>query len=204
MAGVAQLVEQLIRNQQVRGSSPRAGSKNVEGNRIVTPMPLFCFLPKNPANFGKFRPACRQNAYKNYPNFNYLSGTLIKRIQRRRNQSAIRLCPISTECFYPKYKIDRIPFQYFPSKSIRVDGRTRRAQPFFFVPNHRPCAPAPPSKEKQPNGLMGYKKHGSFLGLSKHGFAQRGRCVQVKNEFGAEYGMAVEFLPNLTGLALDG
>jgi hypothetical protein len=26
-AGVAQLVEQLIRNQQVRGSSPRAGSK---------------------------------------------------------------------------------------------------------------------------------------------------------------------------------
>src|SRR5262245_24184130 len=27
-AGVAQLVEQLIRNQQVRGSSPRAGSKN--------------------------------------------------------------------------------------------------------------------------------------------------------------------------------
>ena len=28
-AGVAQLVEQLIRNQQVRGSSPRAGSKLV-------------------------------------------------------------------------------------------------------------------------------------------------------------------------------
>ena len=27
-AGVAQLVEQLIRNQQVRGSSPRAGSKS--------------------------------------------------------------------------------------------------------------------------------------------------------------------------------
>ena len=27
LAGVAQLVEQLIRNQQVRGSSPRAGSK---------------------------------------------------------------------------------------------------------------------------------------------------------------------------------
>jgi hypothetical protein len=28
-AGVAQLVEQLIRNQQVRGSSPRAGSKTL-------------------------------------------------------------------------------------------------------------------------------------------------------------------------------
>ncbi len=28
-AGVAQLVEQLIRNQQVRGSSPRAGSNEI-------------------------------------------------------------------------------------------------------------------------------------------------------------------------------
>jgi hypothetical protein len=32
LAGVAQLVEQLIRNQQVRGSSPRAGSKITSKN----------------------------------------------------------------------------------------------------------------------------------------------------------------------------
>jgi hypothetical protein len=38
LAGVAQLVEQLIRNQQVRGSSPRAGSK------ILTKCRLFAFI----------------------------------------------------------------------------------------------------------------------------------------------------------------
>ena len=32
-AGVAQLVEQLIRNQQVRGSSPRAGSKQTQSHQ---------------------------------------------------------------------------------------------------------------------------------------------------------------------------
>ena len=201
MAGVAQLVEQLIRNQQVRGSSPRAGSKNVEGNRIVTPMPLFCFLLKNPANFGKFRPACRQNAYKNCPNSDHLPGTLVERFERHRYQSANQTCPISTECSYPKYKIDRIPFSNFYLKASAVTGVMSR--PLFFALSI-PRTPAPPSKENQANGLMGYKKHGSFLGLSKHGFRQRGRCVQVKNEFGAEYGMAVEFLPNLTGSALDG
>ena len=37
-AGVAQLVEQLIRNQQVRGSSPRAGS-NFLHNFVDLPLP---------------------------------------------------------------------------------------------------------------------------------------------------------------------
>ena len=35
LAGVAQLVEQLIRNQQVRGSNPRAGSKYTKGFQII-------------------------------------------------------------------------------------------------------------------------------------------------------------------------
>jgi hypothetical protein len=34
-AGVAQLVEQLIRNQQVRGSSPRAGSNKITYKRLM-------------------------------------------------------------------------------------------------------------------------------------------------------------------------
>jgi hypothetical protein len=36
LAGVAQLVEQLIRNQQVRGSSPRAGSKFLTKTTMLT------------------------------------------------------------------------------------------------------------------------------------------------------------------------
>ncbi len=42
LAGVAQLVEQLIRNQQVRGSSPRAGSKIPEQtSKYKTSVPSF-------------------------------------------------------------------------------------------------------------------------------------------------------------------
>ena len=158
MAGVAQLVEQLIRNQQVRGSSPRAGSKNVEGNRIVTPMPLFCFLLKNPANFGKFRPACRQNAYKNCPNSDHLPGTLVERFERHRYQSANQTCPISTECSYPKYKIDRIPFSNFYLKASAVTGVISR--PLFFASS---IPPAPHKKQAAKDRLASQNKRGSFL-----------------------------------------
>jgi hypothetical protein len=43
-AGVAQLVERLIRNQQVRGSSPRAGSNNFNYDNSLTMRPSseFC------------------------------------------------------------------------------------------------------------------------------------------------------------------
>ena len=47
-AGVAQLVEQLIRNQQVAGSSPAISSINRAGFRLVILRGLFlCFLYKN-------------------------------------------------------------------------------------------------------------------------------------------------------------
>ena len=47
-AGVAQLVEQLIRNQQVAGSSPATSSINRAGFRLVIRRGLFlCFLYKN-------------------------------------------------------------------------------------------------------------------------------------------------------------
>ena len=47
-AGVAQLVEQLIRNQQVAGSSPASSSINRAGFRLVILRGLFlCFLYKN-------------------------------------------------------------------------------------------------------------------------------------------------------------
>ena len=47
-AGVAQLVEQLIRNQQVAGSSPATSSINRAGFRLVILRGLFlCFLDKN-------------------------------------------------------------------------------------------------------------------------------------------------------------
>jgi hypothetical protein len=47
-AGVAQLVEQLIRNQQVAGSSPATSSINRAGFRLVILRGLFlCFLYKN-------------------------------------------------------------------------------------------------------------------------------------------------------------
>ena len=47
-AGVAQLVEQLIRNQQVPGSSPATSSMNRAGFRLVILRGLFlCFLYKN-------------------------------------------------------------------------------------------------------------------------------------------------------------
>ena len=47
-AGVAQLVEQLIRNQQVAGSSPATSSINRAGFRLVILRGLFlCFLCKN-------------------------------------------------------------------------------------------------------------------------------------------------------------
>ena len=47
-AGVAQLVEQLIRNQQVAGSSPATSSINRAGFRVVILRGLFlCFLYKN-------------------------------------------------------------------------------------------------------------------------------------------------------------
>ena len=47
-AGVAQLVEQLIRNQQVAGSSPATSSINRAGSRLVILRGLFlCFLYKN-------------------------------------------------------------------------------------------------------------------------------------------------------------
>ena len=46
--GVAQLVEQLIRNQQVAGSSPATSSINRAGFRLVILRGLFlCFLYKN-------------------------------------------------------------------------------------------------------------------------------------------------------------
>ena len=47
-AGVAQLVEQLIRNQQVAGSSPATSSINRAGFRLIILRGLFlCFLYKN-------------------------------------------------------------------------------------------------------------------------------------------------------------
>ena len=47
-AGVAQLVEQLIRNQQVAGSSPATSSINRAGFRLVILRGLFlCFLYRN-------------------------------------------------------------------------------------------------------------------------------------------------------------
>ena len=47
-AGVARLVEQLIRNQQVAGSSPATSSMNRAGFRLVILRGLFlCFLYKN-------------------------------------------------------------------------------------------------------------------------------------------------------------
>ncbi len=47
-AGVAQLVERLIRNQQVAGSSPATSSINRAGFRLVILRGLFlCFLYKN-------------------------------------------------------------------------------------------------------------------------------------------------------------
>ena len=47
-AGVTQLVEQLIRNQQVAGSSPATSSINRAGFRLVILRGLFlCFLYKN-------------------------------------------------------------------------------------------------------------------------------------------------------------
>jgi hypothetical protein len=41
LAGVAQLAEQLIRNQQVRGSNPRAGSKKFKGLWLKAVNPFF-------------------------------------------------------------------------------------------------------------------------------------------------------------------
>ena len=158
MAGVAQLVEQLIRNQQVSGSSPLAGSINVEGNRTVTPKPLFYFFLINPANFGKFRPACRQNAYKNYPNSNYLPGTLDERFEKHRYQSANQTCPISMECFYPKYKIGRIPSSNSYPKASAVHGAS--SLPYFFSPS---IPPAPHKKQAAKDRLASQNKRGSFL-----------------------------------------
>ena len=43
-ADVAQLVEQLIRNQQVRGSSPRVGSSKIKGFRRLLLKPFFIFF----------------------------------------------------------------------------------------------------------------------------------------------------------------
>ena len=42
-ADVAQLVEQLIRNQQVRGSNPRVGSNKIKDLNHLWQV-LFCFL----------------------------------------------------------------------------------------------------------------------------------------------------------------
>ena len=122
-------------------------------------------------------------------------------------------CPISSqsrslfdaaECATIHHQIDSIPFTSFPLTHRRVDGRSRRPLAAFFVPGHRRRAPAPPAKEKQANGPMAYRGRGSFLGISRSGFTSRPRCVQVKNKFGAENGMAMESRPFLTGLALDG
>ena len=109
------------------------------------------------------------------------------------NTQARMLKYINTQLALFKHKIDRIPFTSYPLTNYRVDGLIGPPGAYFFTPSISP-APAPPSKEKQANSLMGYTKDGSFLGLSKHGFSQPGRCVQVKTKFGAENGMAVEFL----------
>lgn len=54
-AGVAQLVEQLIRNQQVAGSSPATSSINRAGFRLVILRGLFlCFLYKNSSALLRF------------------------------------------------------------------------------------------------------------------------------------------------------
>ena len=44
LAGVAQLVEQLIRNQQVRGSNPRAGSNKIKDLWLKAVNPFFVFV----------------------------------------------------------------------------------------------------------------------------------------------------------------
>ena len=54
-AGVAQLVEQLIRNQQVAGSSPATSSINRAGFHLVILRGLFlCFLHKNSSALLRF------------------------------------------------------------------------------------------------------------------------------------------------------
>jgi hypothetical protein len=61
-AGVAQLVEQLIRNQQVRSSTLRVGSKNKQRIQSITRLNPFFISSPNPANSGKLTPDCNQNA----------------------------------------------------------------------------------------------------------------------------------------------
>jgi hypothetical protein len=50
-AGVAQLVEQLIRNQQVSGSNPLAGSIKEKDFPVSVRKILFCFKKDNIAKF---------------------------------------------------------------------------------------------------------------------------------------------------------
>jgi hypothetical protein len=64
IAGVAQLVEQLIRNQQVRGSSPRAGSKKLKGIQDIILFPFFASISSKPAYQSNFGTVCKPNAYR--------------------------------------------------------------------------------------------------------------------------------------------
>jgi hypothetical protein len=65
-ADVAQLVEQLIRNQQVSGSIPLVGSKAIKGNSAsYAEFPFLFYNPCKPANQGLLVPLCASFVEKN-------------------------------------------------------------------------------------------------------------------------------------------
>ncbi len=75
-AGVAQLVEQLIRNQQVSSSSLLVGSMNIQGIQVFIPESLFLSLHNICAYFGIFKvklsSLCKDNLASGYKNERYL------------------------------------------------------------------------------------------------------------------------------------
>jgi hypothetical protein len=68
LAGIAQLVEQLIRNQQVVGSSPIPGSTDfIRVSRGFSLLKPFFIVPQNGSNRLKIGPVCIQSAYSKDP-----------------------------------------------------------------------------------------------------------------------------------------
>ena len=55
-ADIAQLVEQLIRNEQVRGSNPRVGSKASEKPGLMPGFSFFSRTPRVSRHKGSLRP----------------------------------------------------------------------------------------------------------------------------------------------------
>lgn len=85
----------------------------------------------------------------------------------------------------------------------RNSSASRMVRSFVARQNKRPyevmSLPPHPHQSNLPNSHLVTMKNGSFLGVFKHGFTQRGGCVQVKTKFGMENGTSAEFLPKSHG-----